>query len=125
VQPLAPLKTALSIAVPCKHSKATKEADPRNIIVSFLNFQSSTSLLIMGILGITDVSFLRVLKFVLVCFLSHRVLRVIYRIYFHPLSRFPGPKLTAATRWYEFYYQVVRGGRFFEKIEEMHEKYGA
>lgn len=74
---------------------------------------------------IMDNSFLRILSLIFVCFFSHRVLRIIYRLYFHPLSRFPGPKLTAATRWYEFYHQVVRGGRYFENIDEMHEKYDA
>jgi hypothetical protein len=43
---------------------------------------------------------------------------------FIPFSHFLGPKLTVVTSWYEFYHQVVRGGRFYEKIEDMHRKYG-
>jgi hypothetical protein len=50
---------------------------------------------------------------------------VIYRLYFSPLAGFPGPKLTAATEWYEIYYNVAKGGKFFRKIPEWHEKYGA
>ncbi|CDM33000.1 Cytochrome P450 [Penicillium roqueforti FM164] len=49
---------------------------------------------------------------------------VIYRLYFHPLSKFPGPKLAALTSLYEFYYNVVLGGRYLWEIERMHEKYG-
>ena len=48
----------------------------------------------------------------------------VYRIYFHPLSKIPGPKLAAATLWYEFYYDVIKKGRYTWKIWEMHEKYG-
>ncbi|APA06217.1 hypothetical protein sscle_01g009870 [Sclerotinia sclerotiorum 1980 UF-70] len=49
---------------------------------------------------------------------------VVYRLYFSPLAGFPGPKLTAATEWYVIYFQVVKGGQFWRKIPEWHEKYG-
>ena len=47
-----------------------------------------------------------------------------YRLYFHPLSKFPGPKLAALTTWYEGYYDVVHRGRYLWEIERMHKKYG-
>ncbi|KAI9372980.1 cytochrome P450 [Aspergillus egyptiacus] len=52
------------------------------------------------------------------------LLRSIYRLYFHPLSKIPGPKLTAITHGYEFYYDVICGGRFLFQIEKMHQQYG-
>lgn len=48
----------------------------------------------------------------------------IYRVYFSPLSKFPGPKLAAATLWYEFYYNIYQGGMYIWQIQKMHEKYG-
>lgn len=48
----------------------------------------------------------------------------IYRAFFDSLSHIPGPKLAAATLWYEFYYDVVKAGRYTWEIGKMHEKYG-
>ncbi|KAH6693326.1 cytochrome P450 [Leptodontidium sp. MPI-SDFR-AT-0119] len=49
---------------------------------------------------------------------------VIWRLYFSPLAKFPGPKLAAATLLYEMYYDIVAGGQYTFKIRDMHEKYG-
>ncbi|KAI1850298.1 hypothetical protein JX266_004156 [Neoarthrinium moseri] len=48
----------------------------------------------------------------------------IYRLNFHPLAKFPGPKLAAVTRYFEAYYDVVCDGQYEFKIAEMHESYG-
>ncbi|KAL6714742.1 hypothetical protein ACLMJK_008167 [Lecanora helva] len=48
----------------------------------------------------------------------------VYRMFFNRLSHIPGPKLAAATLWYEFYYDVILKGRYTFKIKELHEKYG-
>ena len=49
---------------------------------------------------------------------------VIYRLYFHPLAKFPGPKYAAISRWHEFYYEVVLKGQFTFKVQELHKQYG-
>lgn len=56
--------------------------------------------------------------------LCYALLLAVYRLWLSPIAAFPGPSITAATGWYEFYHDVVRHGRFFEKIREMHEEYG-
>ncbi|KAL2018687.1 hypothetical protein VTK56DRAFT_522 [Thermocarpiscus australiensis] len=43
---------------------------------------------------------------------------------FHPLSRFPGPKIAAATYLYEAYYDWILVGRYGKVIKRMHDKYG-
>lgn len=49
---------------------------------------------------------------------------VVWRLFFHPLSKFPGPRLAAATRWYEFYQDVVLGGVTPKGWPELHKRYG-
>lgn len=49
---------------------------------------------------------------------------VFYRLYLSPLAKFPGPKLAAATLWYEFYYDNFLKGQYTFKIMDLHKKYG-
>ncbi|KAB8289893.1 hypothetical protein EYC80_010524 [Monilinia laxa] len=48
----------------------------------------------------------------------------IYRLYFSPIAKFPGPKLAALTLWYEFYFNVILDGQWLWEIKRMHEQYG-
>lgn len=52
---------------------------------------------------------------------------VVYRLVFHPLARFPGPKLAAASYWYDLYYDWFAGpefGKSASNIEHLHDRYG-
>ncbi|KAK2616577.1 hypothetical protein QQS21_000400 [Conoideocrella luteorostrata] len=48
----------------------------------------------------------------------------IFRLFFHPLVRYPGPRIAALTVWYEFYYDAIQRGRYTFEIKRMHEQYG-
>lgn len=53
---------------------------------------------------------------------STPVAQAIYDLYFHPLSRFPGPKLWAASRLLFVY--CLFTGKLVRREREFHEKYG-
>lgn len=55
---------------------------------------------------------------------TYRIIIVIYRLYFHPLSQFPGPKLAAASTLYRAYYQMIRDGEHVAQWTRLHEVYG-
>ena len=57
-------------------------------------------------------------------FFAYLVLLAVYRLHFSPIGKFPGPKLAALSRWYEFYYEVILRGQFTFHIAELHKKYG-
>ncbi|KAH7011077.1 cytochrome P450 [Ilyonectria destructans] len=71
-----------------------------------------------GLLSLTTLYVATALWFTYVVFLA------VYRLTLSPLARIPGPKLAAVSFWYEIYYDVVLGGKFYRKIGEMHQKYG-
>jgi hypothetical protein len=64
------------------------------------------------------------LKLVPILFIIYLLGLALFRLYFSPIARFPGPKLAALTRWYEFYYEVVLRGKFSDHITELHKTYG-
>ncbi|KAI1427558.1 cytochrome P450 [Xylaria sp. FL1777] len=59
-----------------------------------------------------------------VCTLSYAFILAIHRVFLSPLAHVPGPFLAKVTHWYEFYYNVVHTGKYYERIRELHDKYG-
>lgn len=64
------------------------------------------------------------LLYALLSFIGYLAVLAVYRLYFHPLSRFPGPKLAALTPWYELYYDVVLDGQYHHQRQKLHKIYG-
>lgn len=56
---------------------------------------------------------------------SYKITVYVQRLYFHPLSAFPGPKICAASRIYEFYWDSVQKGRLWKRLPELHKQYGS
>ncbi|KAI1850711.1 hypothetical protein JX266_003993 [Neoarthrinium moseri] len=55
----------------------------------------------------------------------YRLALALYNISpFHPLYRFPGPRLAAASFIYEFWFDFVLLGRYSHEIKRMHDIYG-
>ncbi|KAK3934316.1 cytochrome p450 [Diplogelasinospora grovesii] len=75
-------------------------------------------------LGLLKPSFLLAVTVILLVSLVHFICVIVYRLYFSPLAKFPGPRIAAATSWYEFYYDYWLNGQYIFQIEQMHKKYG-
>lgn len=74
-----------------------------------------------------DSSFFSLLLLLISSFVGYGVLLAAYRLLLHPLSRFPGPKLAAATYWKSFYDDVLQGqhpGCELYHIHQLHDQYG-
>ena len=56
--------------------------------------------------------------------LFYGLVLVIYNVYFHPLSRFPGPRGAGCTKWWLAYMQLGRGVSLSTLRAELHQKYG-
>ena len=53
----------------------------------------------------------------------YRALVIIYRLFLSPLAKFPGPKLAAATSWYEAFFDL-RSKNFPDVLSDLHDTYG-
>jgi hypothetical protein len=46
------------------------------------------------------------------------------RLVASPLAKFPGPRLAALTTWYQFYFDIIKGGRLPWHLAQLHQTYG-
>lgn len=57
-------------------------------------------------------------------FIVYILCKIVYRLYFSPLAKIPGPRLAAITIYYEAYYNIIKGGQFLFKIQDLHRIHG-
>ncbi|KAL7621992.1 hypothetical protein AAE478_007493 [Parahypoxylon ruwenzoriense] len=63
--------------------------------------------------------------YVVAIWVLYQLLKALYNLSrFHPLNHIPGPTLARATYLPEFYYDVIKHGRYTKQIRQMHDKYG-
>lgn len=48
----------------------------------------------------------------------------LYRLFFHPLRKYPGPVLAALTEGYEVYYNIIQFGGMVDELLRLHTIYG-
>ncbi|KAK6836418.1 cytochrome P450 [Apiospora arundinis] len=101
------LEQATTSTIACEAGTMPRVAHAQDLMDQFHQFTSSSYLFFLITVSAS---------FYLVC-------RAAYLLLFHPLAKFPGPKLAALTSWYEAYYDVT-GGRFPDALTELHLIYG-
>ena len=55
---------------------------------------------------------------------AFQIAKYVYRLTFHPLTRFPGPKLAALTNLYGAFYDLKASRSYIKELPALHEKYG-
>ncbi|WEW56407.1 hypothetical protein PRK78_001850 [Emydomyces testavorans] len=60
----------------------------------------------------------------LLCVAAWILYQAVRAFYWHPLARFPGPRVAALTRLYKAYVECVAQGSFVHVLEKYHERFG-
>ncbi|RAH51212.1 cytochrome P450 [Aspergillus brunneoviolaceus CBS 621.78] len=75
--------------------------------------------------GLASISTANLVSSAVICTALYLAGVAVYRLYLSPISHFPGPRLAALTWAYEFYYDWVLPGKYYERVAEMHRQYGS
>lgn len=60
----------------------------------------------------------------LLSLVAFQIAKYIYRLTFHPLAQFPGPRLAALTNLYGAFYDLSGTRSYIKEMPALHEKYG-
>lgn len=65
-----------------------------------------------------------VLALILLGLVAFQITKYVYRLTFHPLAGFPGPRLAALTHLYGAFYDLSETRSYIKEISALHKKYG-
>ena len=60
----------------------------------------------------------------LLTWVGRAVVTLVYNVFFHPLSKLPGPNWAKATEWWKTYIEVVKQESMTDVLVRLHKQYG-
>lgn len=72
----------------------------------------------------SSISAWQVLSTTSLAYLIYSVANGLYNWYFHPLSKFPGPRWAAFSTWWKTNLEVFQGRNMVEELFRLHKIYG-
>ena len=64
------------------------------------------------------------LAVILLGLIAFQIAKYVYRLTFHPLAHFPGPRLAALTNLYGAFYDLSETRSYVKEMPALHERYG-
>ena len=59
-----------------------------------------------------------------IAYVAYTAVAAVYNLYFHPLAHFPGPRVAAASSWWQVYVELIKQESLSIKLLELNRKYG-